>query len=33
VGDITAGVASANDIKITPSTADSHTLEYMLFNE
>ena len=26
-------VASANDIKITPSTTASHTLEYMLFNE
>ena len=26
-------VASANDIKITPSTSASHTLEYMLFHE
>jgi len=29
----TVAVASANDIKITPSTTASHTLEYMLFNE
>lgn len=28
-----APVASANDIKITPSTADSHSLEYMLMYE
>ena len=33
VAQVTEGVASANDIKITPSTTASHTLEYMLFHE
>ena len=27
------GVASANDLKITPSTTAAHTMEYMLFHE
>ena len=33
VAQVTEGVASANDLKITPSTAAAHTMEYMLFHE
>ena len=33
VAQVTEGVASASDIKITPSTTASHTLEYMLLYE
>ena len=33
VAQVTEGVASANDLKITPSTTAAHTMEYMLFHE